>query len=82
MPMANVQKLFQRIATDTDLRKEFYRASGREGREAILQRENLSFTDAEFDEGIRAMHVKCQSQEAADQLMDFRMWWEQLRNME
>jgi hypothetical protein len=75
MPQANVQKFIKRIMVDPELRSRLNAAPDRAGREAILAEENLDFTDHEFSEGVRAMHVTLQFQEDYAKLSDIENWW-------
>jgi hypothetical protein len=77
--MDNVHRLRNRIADDPALRKELVLAPDRAARDAILAREGLPFTDQEFEEACRAMLVKCQTAEEAEDLAEFRHWWELVR---
>ncbi len=80
MPIANVRKFAVLAMSDADLRKELNAAEGREARLAILEARGLPFTDAEFGEGYRSLLVECQTETAADQLKEFKSWWEFLQS--
>lgn len=79
MPIANVSKFAKRVLQDPELRRRCNRAPDNEAREAILEELELPFTDAEFEEAVRALHVQCQTEEEAGQLLEFAGWWEFLR---
>ena len=81
MPIANVRKFAQLAMSEAALRKELNSAANREERMAILEARGLPFTDAEFGEGYRSLLVECQSEAAADQLKEFKLWWEMLQSM-
>ncbi len=81
MPIANVRKFAQKAMSDNTLRKELNAAENREARMAILEAKGLPFTDAEFGEGYRSLLVECQTEGAADQLKEFKLWWELLQSM-
>ena len=66
MTMDNVRRLYERFETDKELRKKLYMAEGKDAREATLREAGLFFTDAEFDEMIDPLHVKCQTVEEAE----------------
>lgn len=80
MPIANVRKFAKLAMNDAELRKTLNAAPDREARMAILEARGLPFTDAEFGEGFRSLLVECQSEVAADQLKEFKLWWELLQS--
>lgn len=80
MPIANVRKFIQLAMSDAELRKEINSAEDREARMALLQAKGLSFTDAEFGEGYRSLLVESQTEQAADQLKELKLWWELLQS--
>ncbi|QAZ68997.1 Nif11-like leader peptide family natural product precursor [Solidesulfovibrio carbinolicus] len=79
MTMDNVRRLYERFESDKELRKKLYMAEGKDAREAALREAGLFFTDAEFDEMIDPLHVKCQTVEEAERFFEFRNWWDMLR---
>ncbi len=81
MSIGNVRKFAILAMSDDGLRKELNSAEGREGRMAILEARELVFTDAEFGEGYRSLLVECQTETAADQLKEFKLWWEVLQSI-
>jgi hypothetical protein len=78
--MTNVRRLARRISTDAGFRRALARAADQEARLALLAEADLSFTDAEFEDGVRAMLVECQTEEAAEEVREFRLWWDLLRS--
>lgn len=79
MPIANVKKLWTRIHQDDAFRDRLDKAKDQAERETILKEEDLWFNDWEFSEGINGLRVKCQTEEDAEGLNQFRFWWEFLR---
>ncbi|WDP92504.1 MAG: hypothetical protein HUN04_23380 [Desulfobacter sp.] len=60
---------------DENLRHRLLKANGREGCNAELAKENLVFSQAEFEEAYSLTLFNCQRPEDAESLMEFRMWW-------
>ena len=58
-----------------ELRKTVNRASYVTQIYAELKEEGYDFTPEEFEESVNLLHVKCQSEDQANHLMDTVMWF-------
>ncbi len=79
MPIGDARKFLTMAMNDATLRKELNKAVDQEARTAILEARKMAFTDNEFQDGFRSMLVQCQTEDAADQLREIKMWWEFLQ---
>jgi hypothetical protein len=61
---------------DKDLRDRLNASATPADRAAILEHERLVFTYSEFDEAFHNLLTQCQEEEQADQLKEFKMWWD------
>lgn len=76
MTVANAQKFIKQGLGDRELRDRLNSASDLSELQKILEDENLGFSPNEFDEAFYNVLTECQSTEAADQVKEFKMWWE------
>ena len=75
MTIQNALNFIRQGQHDNDLRSRLVKADTSQTRQEILDQNNLIFTPEEFEEAYSLSLFKCQHQEDADVLMDFRMWW-------
>jgi hypothetical protein len=75
MSVNNAIKLLQVIDTDDLLRKKLYACKHTIELENCLKDHNMWFHEAEFDEAINMLHVKCQFKEQANELFQKVEWF-------
>ncbi len=63
------------------LRDRLNASAGPEDVLAILESEHLVFTYSEFDDAYHNLLVQCQEEEQAEQLKEFKMWWDLIRTI-
>jgi hypothetical protein len=78
MTVANALVFIERGLEDSELRDRLNAATDSQALDCILVKENISFSAGEFDEAFHHRLTKCQAEEDANQLKDFKMWWELL----
>ncbi len=76
MTIGNAMDFIKRGITDSDLRDRLNTAPSLEKRDKVLSDEHLQFTHHEFDDAYRNLLTLCTEAEAADQLKEFKSWWE------
>ncbi len=81
MGIEKAKTFIRRGMRDSDLRNRLNTSAGREDMLAILEREQLVFTYSEFDEAYHNLLVQCQEEEQAEQLKEFKMWWDLIQTM-
>jgi hypothetical protein len=81
MTVGNAMTFIKRAMTDSELRERLNTASSIEARDEILTDERLPFSQYDFEEAFRNRLTLCQEAEAADQLNEFKMWWELLTTL-
>lgn len=81
MTIGNAMTFIKRGMTDSKLRKRLYAASSIAMCDAILAEENLIFSPNEFEEAFHNRLTLCQQAEEADQLNEFKMWWQMLAQL-
>jgi len=60
---------------DGDLRSQVLASKDTASLAMILEKKDLKFSDHHFDEAFHNLLTQCQTQEQADQLKEFRVWW-------
>jgi hypothetical protein len=78
MTIGNALGFIERGLHDTDLRKRLNAAVTAEECERLLGDENLNFLPHDFDEAFRHRLTQCQEAEEADQIKEFKLWWDLL----
>ena len=78
MSIANAKSFIKRGMTDPELRKALNRASNLNELNRILTEQDLRFSFPEFTEAYTNTLVQCQFEDDANQLKEFKMWWELL----
>lgn len=75
MTIQNALNFIRQGQHDSDFRNKLVNADTSRTRQEILDQNDLIFTPEEFEEAYSLSLFKCQHQEDADALTDFRMWW-------
>ena len=78
MTIGNALTFIERGQNDSSLRGRLNAATSCKERDDILAGENLLFSTHDFDEAFNHRLTQCQEKEEADQLKEFRMWWDLL----
>lgn len=76
MSIGDAKKFILRGMSDTALRDQLNEAKFEEQLAEVLAQYQLKFTFAEFDEAFSNLLTRCQFEEQAEELSEFRMWWE------
>ena len=78
MTIGNALSFIKRGQTDSALRKRLNAAGSPDELSEILAAEKLNFSEHDFDEAYHHQLTQCQEEEQADQLREFKMWWDLL----
>ena len=78
MTIGNALKFIDRGRDDKALRDRLNGAADMAACENLLSQEGLMFTAHDFDEAFHHRLTLCQEEDEADQIREFRMWWEML----
>ena len=81
MSIENAKRFIGKALQDKHLRDGINSASTSAEVTAFLESQNLSFTYSEFDEAFTNLLTQCQSEEDANMLKEFRMWWDMTVSM-
>lgn len=76
MTIGNALTFIKRGRHDRDLRARINAIRTLAELDNVLTREGLSFTPHEFDEAYHNRLFECQFAEDADQIKEFKMWWD------
>ena len=76
MTIGNALGFIERGIHDATLRRRLNTASDSAECERILGEEKLIFSAHEFDEAYYHRLTRCREEQAADQIKEFKMWWE------
>ena len=74
MAISNAMKFIRESQENQDLRKVVNTTPSNEVMDELAKR-GLEFTVEEFEETVNLLHVKCQFEEQANQLMQTAMWF-------
>jgi len=74
MPIQCAIDLLNAIDDNKTLRKQMYGCESNDALMEFLKKEGYTFTVDEFEESVRALHVKCQTLEAAQELLHKADW--------
>ena len=66
MPIGNAQKFIHNMMKDADLREGFIGISTKNEFDQFLEKNDLPFTNDEFEDGFNNLLVNCQHQSLAD----------------
>jgi hypothetical protein len=78
MTIGNALAFIDRGRSDHTLRRRIYGVSNATELQYVLESENLVFTYPEFDEAFHSRLVQCQFEEDAEQLKEFKQWWDMM----
>jgi len=78
MTIGNALNFIQRGLEDSPLRKRLNLAASLSEIHRILADEGLIFSYHDFDEAFHKRLVKCQELEMAEELKEFKIWWDLL----
>jgi hypothetical protein len=78
MTIGNALKFIERGLHDKELRYKLNAATDPQACLKVLEEEDLAFSDHDFDEAFHHRLTKCQQEEEADQIREFKTWWEML----
>jgi len=74
MPINSALELLDDIGTNPQLRDQMYACTGAENLKDFLSDIGYRFDLEEFEEAVRLLHVKCQTLEAAQELLHRADW--------
>ena len=75
MTVANALTFIKRGLSEKTLRSRMNTANSVQAIEEILTEEKIHFTANEFDEAFYHRLTQCQEAEEADQVKEFKLWW-------
>ena len=78
MSTKNALNFIDRGLRDSELRGRLNRATTLAERDDVLVGEALPFSPPEFEEAFYLRLTQCQEAEQADQLKEFKAWWDLL----
>ena len=78
MTIGNALLFIRQGLEDSDLRHQLNHASSISELDAILIDRGLTFSEFDFEEAFYNRLFKCQEQVLADQLKEFKIWWDLL----
>lgn len=78
MTIGNALGFIERGLYDTEMRRRLNAASSVAECENVLDEKNLKFSPHDFDEAYHHRLTQCQEAEEADQIKEFKMWWDLL----
>ncbi len=81
MTVQNAIRFIERGISDSDLRRRLNTAPDEAACRKVLEEEDLAFSDQEFDEAFHHRLTQCREAEEADQIQEFRTWWDLLRSI-
>lgn len=73
MAIQNAMNLIRNVKTDAGLRDKLHTLQQNE-LELYLDEQGYKFSYTEFEDAIDMLHVKCQTHEEAEELMQVVMW--------
>lgn len=81
MSVENAKIFIKRALNDKELRDGVNSASTSEEVTAFLESKNIGFTFSELNEAHTSLLTQCQSEDDAQELKEFRMWWDMTVSM-
>ena len=81
MTVGNAIAFIKRGMHDSELRERLSSAASIWSRDEILSNERLQFSQHQFEDAYHSQLTLCQEAEEADQLKEFKMWWELLTHL-
>jgi ribosomal protein S8 len=79
MSIANAMTFIKNVETNKGLRKACYTCKSKIDLLQMLEREDLAFTQYEFDEAVNMLLVKCQTYDEADCIKQTEVWFSLFR---
>lgn len=76
MSIARAKKFINRGQVDNELRRELNGADTMSDIETILEKHDLLFSPGEFEEAYSNLLTLCPTEDAANQLKEYKMWWD------
>lgn len=76
MTIGNAQGFIKQALGDNGLRTCLNRAASTAEVHTILARKSFQFSYDDFDQAYYLQLVKCQEMEQAEQLKEFKLWWD------
>ena len=81
MSVENAKIFIKKALNDKELRDGVNAASNSEEVAAFLESKNLAFNYSELDEAHSNLLTQCQHEDEANELKEFRMWWDMIVSM-
>jgi len=78
MTIGNALTFIKRGLEDSDLRGRLNAATRLPEIDQVLAEADLLFSAGDFDEAFHHQLTRCQAMEAAEQLKEFKLWWDLL----
>ena len=78
MTIGNALTFIKRGLEDSDLRGRLNAATSLLEIDQVLAEEDLLFSAYDFDEAFHHQLTQCQEMEAAEQMKEFKLWWDLL----
>ncbi len=78
MTIGNALTFIERGLTDSVLRERLNAATGLPELDDVLAEEKLLFSAHDFDEAFHHRLTQCKEMEEAEQIREFKMWWDLL----
>lgn len=75
MPLQHAIDLLTDITTDKKLRFDLYSCETLNDLTQCMAQKGYKFTFDEFEDAVNVMHVKCQTEEQANEVMDKADWY-------
>ncbi len=79
MSIANAMTFIKNVETNVALRKACYTCKSKDELLQMLTREDLEFSQFEFEEAVNVMLFKCQTYEQADSVKQTELWFSLFR---
>ena len=79
MTISNALHFIDKGLTDSRLREHVNNTTSKSELTEVLENEKFIFSDDEINEAFIHKLTRCQSREAADQLKEFKLWWDFLQ---
>jgi hypothetical protein len=76
MTIGHAKNFIQRGLQESALRARLNASTNATEIFTVLEEENLAFSTHDFDEAFHHLLTQCQEREQADQLREFKMWWD------
>ena len=73
MAIQNAMNLIRDVKADDELREKLYALTQSEV-DLFLDEQGYKFTHPEFEDAVNMLHVKCQTYDEAEELMQVVMW--------